>query len=120
MAKYRHRSRRDRITFQSPVTTQNAYGQDKVTSHADVIGLTNVHADFEHTGGTESFRGRQIQANVIGVFELRMPRTEVLPTYRVVHVNDSNKAYEIVSARPAEGQYEGGNRTMWVFVKAIA
>lgn len=120
MAKTRRRSRRDRIAFQSPVTTKTSYGQDKVTSYVNVTGLDNVHADFTHTGGTETFRGRQIEAGVVGVFEIRMPRVEIDPRWRVLHVNKSNKPYEIVSARPAEGEYEGGDRFMWLFVKGLA
>ena len=120
MAKTRRRSRRDRITFQQPVTTKTSYGQDKVTSYTDVANLVAVHADFTHTGGTEMFRGRQIEAGVVGVFEIRMPRVAVDPRWRVLHVNKSNQVYEIVSARPAEGEYEGGERCMWVFVKGLA
>jgi hypothetical protein len=120
VAKYRRRARRDRITIQTPTRAETAYGQQKTTGYANVAGLTNLHADFEHTGGTETFRGRQIEPSVIGVFEIRMPRVDVEPTYRVLHTNKSDKAYEIVSARPAENQFEGGERTMWIFVKAIA
>lgn len=120
MAKYRRRARRERITFQSPVTEKTAYGQDKVAGYSNIEDLTGIHATFEHTGGVETFRGRQIEAGVVGVFEIRYPRQDVRPTWRVLHVNDSNKAYEIISARPAEHEFEGGKRLMWIFVKAVA
>lgn len=120
MAKYRRRARRERITFQSPVTTKSEYGADKITGYANIADLTGVYASFEHTGGTETFRGRQIEAGVQGVFEIRYPRQDIRPTWRVVHQNNNDKAYEIVSARPAEHELEGGNRIMWIFVRAVA
>lgn len=120
MAKTRRMSRRDRITFQQPVITKNSYGQDIATGYSNVPDLVSVHADFTHTGGTEVFRGRQIEAGVVGVFEIRMPRQTIDPRWRVLHLNKDNTPYEIVSARPTEGEYEGGDRFMWVFVKGLA
>lgn len=120
MAKYRHRARRERITFQAPVSEKTEYGHDKIVAYSNIDDMTGIHASFEHIGGTETFRGRQVEAGVYGVFEIRYPRRDVRPTWRVLHVNDHDKPYEIVSARPAEHQYEGGNRFMWVFVKAVA
>lgn len=120
MAKNRRRAYRDRITFQAPIKSESPYGQQKIVSHANISGLVGLHADFTHTGGTETFRGRQVQPTVIGVFEIRNPRMTIDPAWRVIHHNDCDKAYEIVSARPAEDQFEGGNRRIWVFVKAIA
>lgn len=117
--KHRRHSFRDRITIEQQTVSADTYGQNTVTGYAAVAGLSELHADFLHTGGTETFRGRQIQADVIGVFELRLPRIAVSPEYRVVHLNDSNTAYEIVSARPAESTHEGGDKYMWIFVKAL-
>lgn len=120
MPKPRFKSRRERITFQAPTTAKSDYGQDKVTGYAPVTGLVKIHADFTHTGGTETFRGRQIEANVQGVFEIRLPRVAIDPKWRIVHVTGGNKVYEIVSARPAEYDYEGGDKFMWVFVRGLA
>lgn len=115
-AKYRRRCRRDRITIQSPIKTETEYGQEKTTSWASVAGLVNLHAEFEHIGGTETFRGRQVEAGVNAVFEIRTPPVAIDPRFRVLC---GDKAYEIISIRPVEHQYEGGVKGFWLFTKSI-
>lgn len=72
------------------------------------------------TGGTEYMRGRQVEAGIVGVFEIRKPNIEISPTMSVLHVNGGNMRYEIHSVRPSESNYEGGFRDVEILVKAIA
>lgn len=116
----RHKSMRERITIKEPVYVEDSYGQQAIDDYALVAGLENLPASFEATGGTETFRGRQLEANIEGVFELRLPSVAVTPKMLVEHVSDGGKQYDIASARPAEGEYEGGFRKLWIFVKALA
>lgn len=115
----KHRSKRDRITIQQPVYSTDDYNHKKLTSHTDVAGLDNLHATWEHTGGVETFRGRQIEAGISGVFEIRKTSVDIKPNYRVKHLSDSDKLYEVISVRPAEGKFEGGFSHQWVFVKGV-
>jgi hypothetical protein len=117
MAKYRRKARRDRITLQEPVTDRTTMGHPKVTGYTDI--LTNLHADFHQVGGTETFRGQQLEATVIGIFELRNPRQVIDPKWRVLHTNKDDVPYEIVATRLMEEDHEGGDRTMWIMVKGV-
>lgn len=111
---------RERITLQQIVHGVDDYGQSIKNEADDIVELTGIPASFEITGGMETFRGRQIQATVVGVFEIRTQPTDITPLMRVKHVNDGNKIYDIHSVRPAEGPMEGGFRSTWIFVKALA
>lgn len=120
------RAYRERITLQAPTISEASgnYGTKRVTFTAGsfVSGLKDLHASFEHVGGGESMRSgsEQLDPEVIGIFECRLPRVAVKPTYQLLHVNAGNKAYGVVSARPKEGVDEGGFRTLRIFVKALA
>ena len=119
MAKGR-RAMRNRITIQSAVITTGNYGQQVESSWSNVTGLVSIPADFVVTGGGEMFRGSQVQADVVGVFTIRGQPISILTQHRVVHVDDSNKAYGISSVRPAAGPFESADRDLLIFVKAIA
>jgi hypothetical protein len=111
------RAKRDRITIQSEVTEIGNYGQKKTVRWENVIGLVDIPADFAVTGGTESFRGQQVQADVVAVFTIRQHPTAITPLHRVLHVGH---AYGVVSVRPSDGPHESGHRDTLIFVKALA
>lgn len=111
------RAKRHRISIQSAVTETGNYGQKKVTSWQTVIGLENIPADYSVTGGTESFRGNQVQADVVAVFAIRQHPTAITPLHRVLY---NGLAYGIVAVRPSDGPFESGHRDTLIFVKAIA
>jgi hypothetical protein len=119
MAKGR-RARRHRITVQRAVVTVGDYGTKKITGWEDVSGLVCVPADFRIVGGTENYRGQQVEAGVVGVFEIRMQPSPVLTTYQLVHLNDNDKPYGITAIRPIPGPFESADRDLAIFVKAIA
>lgn len=112
----RRRTKRFAITIQSPVKTTGNYGQQKISGWENVSGLVLVRADFEVTGGGETYRGKQVEAGVTGVFCIRQHPVPIYTTYQVIH---QNKAYGIVSVRPVEG-LDSADRELLIFVKAIA
>ncbi len=112
------RSKREVIHIQTPVFTTNAYNQQVVSGYENV--LTAVRATWKHNDGTEYMRGRQVEASVVGVFEIRKPNITISPKMSVLHVNGGNIRYEIHSVRPSESNYEGGFRDVEILVKAIA
>lgn len=86
----------------------------------DASGLIDLPAAFEVVRGMETFRGRQVQADVHGVFTIRIQPTEVSPKMRVKHLTDGNKIYNIASAIPVESYSGGGSfREVDIYVKAI-
>lgn len=111
------RAKRHRITIQSAVTETGGYGQKKITSWANVIGLVDIPADYTVTGGTETFRGHQVQADVVAVFSIRTHPTAITPLHRVLYLG---QAFGIVSIRPSDGPFESGHRDTLIFVKALA
>lgn len=111
------RAKRHRITIQSAITETGGYGQTKTTGWANVTGLVNIPADYAVTGGTETFRGQQVQADVIAVFTIRTHPTAITPLHRVLYLD---QAYGIVSVRPSDGPFESGHRDTLIFVKALA
>lgn len=112
------KSLRERITLLQPTYTTDSYGQRKPTGHQPVA--VGVPACWEHTGGTEMLRGRQIEASVVGMFEIRSPGIEITPDMQIQHLSGNNKIYDIHSARPSESKYDGGFRHMEIYVKALA
>jgi hypothetical protein len=114
------RAMRERVTIQSAQRKNDAYNQPIFDGWYDIPELTGLPANWEHTGGTETFRGRQVEAGIAGVFELRLPPVEITPAMRVKHLNFADKTYEIVSVRPSDNGYEGGFRYVLVFVRALA
>ena len=105
---------RERITIRSKSTTPDAFGQ-LIPTWTPV--LVSTPATFYHVGGGESFRGSQVQADVIGIFEIRVTNV-VSPADNDVLWN--GKSYGIVSVRPYEGDYTGGVQYLELHVKAIA
>lgn len=97
----------------------------KKSEWQDVVDLNDMPAGFEVFGGDrafsqEHFRGRQVQGDVRGVFTIRHQPIEISTTWRIVHVNDSNKVYNIAAVVPVESQSAGGAlREIDIFVKAI-
>jgi len=77
----KYRIKRHRITFQSPVETIAATGQPVVTWSNF---RTNEPADFTPTGGTESMRGRQLEAGTKGIFIVNY-RTGYTTQMQIVH-----------------------------------
>ena len=113
------RMHRHRITIQSQGTQKSASGAP-VPVWTDIAALSDLPAGFEIVRGYERFRGRQVQADVDGVFMIRLQPTEVSPKYRVIHLNDNNRVYNIVSAIPMESDSGGAFREVGIFVKALA
>lgn len=115
MAKGR-RARRERITIQSVGAGTGDYGQPlKIWS--DIRELVNIPAGYDVVGGTETFRGNQVQADVVAVFSIREQPTPITPMNRLVH---NEKVYGISAVRPSNGPFENGHRDTLIFVKAIA
>ena len=113
------RSMRERITIKQPVYVKNSAGQRVIDTYIDIV--TASPAKFLHTGGTESYHGRQLEANVIAVFEIRLPRGVEVPTTCIVeHLNAGGTEYGIVSVRPLEGKLEGGFRWVELYVRGLA
>jgi len=119
------RSKREVIHIQTPVYTTDAYNQQVISGYTNV--LTAVRATWKHnegmgktTAGTEYMRGRQVEASVVGSFEIRKPNVAITPAMSVLHVSDGNTRYEIHSVRPSESNYEGGFRDVEILVKGIA
>lgn len=112
------RSMRERITIQSPTYVTDNYGQRKVSGYTTV--LHGLPATWEHTGGTEVLRGRQIEASVIGLFEVRKPNVDITPDMQIIHMSQGDKVYEIHSVRPSESKFDGGFRHLEIYVKALA
>lgn len=73
--------KRHRITFQTPTETQDATGQPVVTWSTF---RANEPADFQPTGGTETMRGRQLEAGTKGVFIVNY-RDGYTDQMRIVH-----------------------------------
>lgn len=108
---------RERVTIQELNVTIDPAGQ-RLKNFANVSGLINIPSHIEHIKGMETFRGHQVEAGVLAVFEMRL--ATVLPTNQLLHVTGGNKAYGITSVVPLEGRHEGGFRRMLVFVRAVA
>jgi len=73
--------KRHRITFQSAVSAIDTSGQPIVTW---VDFLTDEPASFRPMGGTESMRGRQLDAGTKGIFNINF-RTGLNTQMRIVH-----------------------------------
>lgn len=114
------RIKRHRITIQKQVVETGASGAKKVTGWTDVRNLRDIPADFVIVSGGEKFRGNQVQAEVVGVFAIRIQPISILTSYRVVHTNGQKKPYGISLVRNCEGEYESADRETLIFVKAIA
>lgn len=110
----KRRAMRERITIRSKTTSPDSFGQP-IPTWTPI--LSDIPATFHHVGGGESFRGSQVQADVIGVFEIRVTDL-VTPSGSDVLWN--GKSYGIVSIRPYEGNYAGGVQYVEIHVKAVA
>ena len=73
--------KRHRITFQTAESTVDTSGQPIVTW---VNFLTNEPASFKPMGGTESMRGKQLDAGTKGVFNINF-RTGLNTQMRIIH-----------------------------------
>jgi len=114
----KRRAFRHRIRIESPITSKSASGQSKITGWQSLFD--NVPAHFQYLAAGETFRGRQIQADVSGVFEIRRLPVDIPATNRVVFLDNDNKAFNIVSVREYEAETEGNFRYYHIFVKALA
>jgi SPP1 family predicted phage head-tail adaptor len=88
--------KRHRITFQQPTETQDSTGQPVVTWSNF---RTNEPADFTPTGGTESMRGRQLEAGTKGIFVVNY-RTGYTTKMQIVH---DGVSYGISNIQPVDG-----------------
>lgn len=111
------RAMRELVTIQTLTTTVDAVGQ-RVPTFKTNSDLFRIPAHVEHIAGAETFRGHQLEAGVVAVFEMR--NADVSAMDQLTHVTGKNKAYGITSVRPVEGKFEGGFKWMYVFVKAVA
>ena len=94
------RIKRHRITVQTPTSTVDADGQPIVTW---LNWLTNEPADFMPTGGTESMRGKQLEAGTKGIFKVNY-RDGYTTQMRIIH---NGTTYGITYANPVDGlRYE--------------
>jgi hypothetical protein len=125
--KPKRRVMRERISILSRTTLKDDFGQSVPVCES--IILSNVPAHFEHVGGGETFRGRQVEADVAGVFEMRAPSVRVTPKMFVRALDQNNYTrgedatyleYEIVSIRPSDNGYGGADQWVWVFVRGLA
>lgn len=118
------RRHRHRISIQEQVVTKSPMGAN-LTTWQDIAVLSDMPAGFEVMGGNqafsaEHFRGRQVQADIRGVFTIRIQPTEISPKHRVKHITDGNKIYNIAAVIPVESRSGGGAfREVDIFVKAI-
>jgi hypothetical protein len=91
----------------------------------NVPSLVDMPAGFEIFGGVqafaaEHFRGRQVQADIRGVFTIRVQPLDISPKWRIRHLNDGGKIYNIAAVIPVESPSAGGAmREVDIFVKAI-
>jgi len=81
MTKSKAADMRHRITVQTPATTIDADGQPIVTWSNFASGIP---AKFTPLGGTESMRGRQLEAGTKGVFTVNY-RDGYTTQMRVIH-----------------------------------
>ena len=81
MVKQKASDMRHRITVQSPATTVDADGQPIVTWSNFV---TSEPASFMPAGGTESMRGRQLEAGTKGIFKVNY-RSGYTTQMQVIH-----------------------------------
>lgn len=84
------------VTIQQPTEALDDYGQPVVTW---TNYLVNEPASFRPTGGSETSRGKQLEANVRGVFTVRY-RDGYKATMRVVH---DSQAYGVLYVDPVDG-----------------
>lgn len=118
------RRHRHRISIQEPVDGKSDMGASKPV-WTDIVGMTDMPAGFEYFGGTQAFaqehyRGRQVQADIRGVFTIRYQPTEISPKHRVKVISDGGKIYNIAAVIPIESKSGGGAfRELDIFVKAI-
>lgn len=109
---------RQNILIQSPVYgAEDSYGDKPITGYSTVV---SCRARWIHTGGSETFRGRQIQADISGVFEIRYHPTVLSLITPLMSVSEGSTRYGIHSVRPSECKTEGGFKTIEIFVKALA
>ena len=100
---------RQRITVQSHTDTRDAAGQ-AVSTWAD--RLTNEPARYLMTGGGTTYRGRQLEENVIAVFEVHY-RSGYDTTQQVIY---DGETYGITRIEPVDG----GRRYLALHCKAVA
>lgn len=99
---------RERITVQTPAETLDAAGQP-IKSWADTY--TNEPASYEPAAGTETIRGRQLEAGVTAVFVVRYR-----PGYTTeLRVGFGSDTYGIVHVK----RVEGGQRYIELHCKAV-
>ena len=99
---------RHRITVQNYTETQDGAGQ-KIPTWADL--LTDEPARFYDVGGGTSYRGQQLQENVVAIFEVRY-RTGYDTTQKVIF---DSQEYGITRV----SRVDGGNRYLALFCKGV-
>jgi head-tail adaptor len=107
------KARRHFITIQEQTITKSDMGAP-IESWSPIF--SNIPAHYENLQGIEKFRGRQVQAEVAGVFDLRKLTTTITPHHSIAY-NDT--VYGIVSVQEYEDKKVGGIHNQLIFVKAI-
>jgi SPP1 family predicted phage head-tail adaptor len=87
---------RHRVTIQQPTEVQDEYGQPIVTWNN---WIASEPAEFKPTGGTESMRGEQLEANVKGIFRVRY-RSGYTTQMKVIY---NGTSYGILYVNPVDG-----------------
>ena len=100
---------RHRITVQSFASSRDAAGQNVATWSTR---LQNEPARFMDVGGGTSYRGQQLQEDIIAVFEVRY-RTGYDSTQRIIF---DGETYGITRV----SKVDGGTRYLAIFCKAVA
>ena len=104
---FRRGSMRERINVQTP-TTDETTGQPIRTWSTT---FSSEPAQWTPTAGTETVRGRQVEAGIAAVFTVNF-RDEYTTEMRIQH---GSQYYGIVYAKPVEG----GRRYIELHCKAI-
>lgn len=101
---------RERVTIQQQTDTRDDSGQ-AVTTWTDLY--TNEPARFTQTGGGQTYRGQQLQEDIIAVFVVRW-RSDLENTKLRVVFDSAN--YGITRAQ----RVDGGRRYLELFARAVA
>jgi len=106
--RFRVGAMRERITIQQKTDTRNDSGQ-AVSTWSDLY--TNEPARFTQTGGGQTYRGQQLQEDIVAVFVVRWRSAIENTQLRVVF---DSTTYGITRAQ----RVDGGRRYLELFARA--
>lgn len=101
---------RERVTVLTYTEARDAAGQNVET---DVTLLSKEPARFIPVGGGTSYRGQQLQEDVIAVFEMRYRSILENTQLRIVHAGTT---YGVTRA----SRVDGGTRYLAMFCRGVA